>query len=60
MKKQGRKRVPVYKKFSQFFDYDEKVEEAMIGKQVNRRGIGKRLMQAARMQKERRKKDGKL
>ena len=60
MKQQGRTRVPVYKKFSQFFDYDEKVEEAMTGKQVNRRGIGKRLMQAARMQKERRKKDGKL
>ena len=60
MKKQGRKRVPVYKNFSQFFDYDEKVEEAMTGKPVKCHGIGKRLMQAARMQKERRKKDGKL
>lgn len=45
-----------YIKIQPVFDYDEKVEEAMIGKQVNRRGIGKRLMQAARMQKERRKK----
>ena len=32
----------------------------MTGKPVKRHGIGKRLMQAARMQKERRKKDGKL
>ena len=38
----------------------KKVEEAMTGKPVKCHGIGKRLMQAASMQKERRKKDGKL
>ena len=60
MKKQGKKRVPVYQTFRQFFDYEAREKEAYTGKQAEKTGIGVRIMQAMKRQKEGMKPGGKL
>lgn len=60
MKKQGKKRVPVYQTFRQFFDYEAREKEAYTGKQAEKTGIGVRIMQAMKRQKEGMKSGGKL
>lgn len=59
MKPQGKnKRVPVFKTFKQFFDYDKRLKEISGTKQGNNKKS--RIAMAMKRQKERRQNDGQL
>ncbi len=58
MKTQGKKRVPVFGSFKQFFDYDSRIKEILGHSEVDRRNH--RITEILRKQQERRKRDGKL
>lgn len=60
MKKQGKnKRVPVYRTFRQFFDYEKRVEDILkTNKQDDQKNRG--IAKIMKKQKERKSADGKL
>lgn len=59
MKGKGKKkRVPVFKKFVQFFDYEKRIREVMGESREDSRNQG--IARIMRAQKERRRTDGKL
>ena len=60
MKKQGKnKKVPVFKNFKQFFDYESRLEEA-AGDKPNQDPKVNSVIMAMRAQEERRKHNGEL
>lgn len=61
MKKQGKnKKVPVFKNFKEFFDYEARQQEAAEGKKDDKNRTISRVAAAMRRQKERRQGDGEL
>ena len=61
MKKQGKnKRVPVFKTFKQFFDYEARIKEVIHGEKNGKDSKMRRIADAMQKQKERRSNDGEL
>ena len=61
MKKSGKKkRVPVFKKFRQFFDYQKRESEVLGHKRKGMSSEGERIICGMKQQKERQKTNGQL
>ena len=58
MKESGKKRVPVFKTFKQFFDYEKRIKD-VLGKQSEPQGI-EGIVRIMKQQEERGVKNGKL